>query len=153
MTKRLNQDLVAGALVILAAGVLFANTSSIPKGGALWPRLVLGLLMSLATLVAVRGLRKAGSDGQTQEGEGARLTARLVASPLLVVALTTTYLVLVTLAGFFPATIAFLAAYLWYAQVRNWIIYVTVLGGVSSFIYLLFVLQLNVQLPTGLVFS
>lgn len=153
MTKKLNQDVVAGALLIFAAAVLVVRTFGIPKGGALWPRIVLALLVLLAALVVVRGIRITRRGKDTHEGEGARLTVQLVTSPLLVVMLTVAYLVLVTLVGFFPATVAFLAGYLWYAQVKDWKVYVAVIGGVNAFIYLLFVLQLNVQLPPGLIFS
>lgn len=155
MSKVFNQDAMAGVLLILASGFLFYQTFGIPEGAALWPRIVLAVLVLLSILVITRGVTRArgGSKEDEHDGEGERLTARLAVAPMLIVVLIAVYLAAVTLIGFFPSTVAFLAGYLWYERVRDWKSYVFVVCGVNLFVYVLFVRQLSVQLPSGLLFS
>lgn len=147
---------MAGTIIIVAAAVLFLVTLGMARAAAFWPRVTLALLSLFAMLILFRGVRRARTGAESlvsREGEGERLTVRLVVSPVLLVVLAVAYVGLITVIGFFPATVAFLVAYFLSARVRDWRIYILVISGVSIFIYLVFVLQLNLLLPSGLLFS
>lgn len=157
MTKNLHQDMIAGAILALVSVYLYIESYDFAAAGAaLWPRIILGLLFLLALGIVFKGLQKTRRirQGETVEGdeeeEEERLNLRLLKSPLATLLVVIVYVALLAIIGFFPATILFLAGYLWYGGVRNWVTYVSTIVGLPLFIYLLFVIQLNVQLPSGI---
>jgi hypothetical protein len=157
MVKDLHQDVIAGSVIALVSVSLYLQTFDFAAGSALWPRIILWLLVLLAIWIVFKGLQKTkrlrqGETGAYYEGEDEeeRLNLQLLKSPIGTFLGVVAYVVLLIVIGFFPATILFLAGYLWYEGVRNWVTYALTIVGLNVFVYLLFVLQLNVPLPPGL---
>ena len=87
------------------------------------------------------------------EGEEETLTPSLLKTPMTLLLVVVAYAGLLEIIGFFPSTILFLGGYLWYGGVRDWRVLVGVVVGLNLFIYLLFIVQLNVPLPAGQLFE
>lgn len=143
-----------GTAILAVCAFLFVKTSDLPGPAALWPRLTLVLLTLLAAWVFYKGVRKTlllkRGEAVDYEGEEERLNWQLVKFPLLVFGVVIAYFFALTVIGFFPATVLFLAGFMWYGGARDWRVYALTVVGVNVFIYLLFSVQLNVQLPPGL---
>jgi putative tricarboxylic transport membrane protein len=143
-----------GAITLAVCAFLYLRTYDFPAFAALWPRVMLALLALLAAWIVYKGVRKTRAMRQGQameyEGEEERLSFQLVKSPLITFAVVIAYFFALTIIGFFPATVLFLAGFLWYGGARDWKVYVMTVVGVNVFIYLLFSVQLNVRLPPGL---
>lgn len=155
MTKDLHQDVIAGLILVLVSVLMYLQTfDDFAAGSALWPRIILGLLFFLSVLIVYKGIQKTKMTrkGETVEGEQEeeRLNLRLLKSPIGTILIVVVYVALLAIIGFFPATILFLAGYLWYGGVRSWVTYALVIVGVNLLVYVLFVWQLNVRLPQGL---
>lgn len=152
--RNLHQDVIMGSIIILVSAFLYARTYEFPGGAALWPRIVLVSLTLLALWVVFKGIRKTKKMKQGEageyEGEEEALTLRLLRLPLSTFLVVAVYATLLIVIGFFPATVLFLGGYFWYGGVRNWKVYALTIVGTNLFIYWVFVLQLNVRLPTGL---
>jgi len=73
--------------------------------------------------------------------------------PALALAIVIGYVALLKVIGFLPATALYLLGHLWFNGVRDWRVLAGVVVGVVAFIYLLFVYQLSVPLPAGLLFD
>jgi hypothetical protein len=143
-----------GSALLAVCAYLFVKTIDLPEPAALWPRLTLVFLTLLAAWIVYKGVRKTltvkRGEEVDYEGEEERLNWQLVRSPLLVFGVVITYFFALTIIGFFPATALFLAGFMWYGGARDWRVYALTVIGVNVFIYLLFSVQLNVQLPPGL---
>ncbi|GAB3466317.1 hypothetical protein GCM10027570_55450 [Streptomonospora sediminis] len=85
--------------------------------------------------------------------EPAEWSARLLRRPALTLGIVVVYVALLEIIGFLPATALYLLGHLWFGGVRDWRILAGVVVGVVAFIQLLFVHQLSVPLPTGLLFE
>lgn len=157
MTKHLHQDIVSGLALIVICFVLYPLTSEFSGGAATWPRGVLLLLAALGFLVCVKGWRRAVEERQGQgtadEGEEETITPSLLKAPMTLLIVVVAYAGLLEIIGFFPSTVLFLGGYLWYGGVRDWRVLAGVVVGLNLFIYLLFIVQLNVPLPAGLLFE
>lgn len=152
--RNLHQDVIMGSIIFLLSAFLYAKTYEFPGGAATWPRIVLVILALLALWVVFKGIRKTkkmrqGEEGE-YEGEEEQLVLRLLKLPLSTFFVVAVYATLIIVIGFFPATVLFLGGYLWYGGIRNWKAYALTIVGTNLFIYWVFVLQLNVRLPTGL---
>lgn len=163
-------DLVLGlALIAVSLGFL-AYTLGLSAGAAAWPRAVLLLLLGLAVAITVRAVRTpvARRDGEpaaqdaaagteaprTDSGGGTGEWSRhLLRRPALTLAMVVGYVALLEVVGFLPATVLYLLGHLWFGGVRDWRVLAGVVVGVAAFIQLLFVYQLSVPLPTGLLFE
>ncbi|QVQ52650.1 tripartite tricarboxylate transporter TctB family protein [Spiractinospora alimapuensis] len=122
---------------------------------AAWPWAVLALLLGLGVAIAVRGLRAARARADSSEApESSTEWSRATLSrPAWTIVIVTAYVGLLSLVGFFPATALYLVAHLWFGGVRDWRVFTGVTVVLSGLVYLLFVAQLSVPLPTGLLFG
>lgn len=60
------------------------------------------------------------------------------------------YVALISLLGFFSATVVFMMGYMYFLKMRNWVVMAGVTLVVNLLIYIVFVTQLRVLLPQGL---
>jgi hypothetical protein len=157
MSRHLHQDVFAGLVLVAIAAVLYPLTYGFTGEAATWPRGILLLLAGFGILISMKGVRRAGAEREGQEtadeGEEETLTPSLLKTPMALLLVVVVYAALLEVIGFFPSTILFLASYLWYGGVRDWRVLGGVVIGLNVFVYLLFVVQLNVQLPAGLLFE
>lgn len=157
MANRIHQDVYVSLLFIIVSIFLYIKTFSLIDEAALFPRTLLILFAVLGVFILLGGLKKtkAQKNGETivYEGDEASMDAQNLKSPVLTVIIVGLYVLLMTIIGFFPATVIFMAGFLAYMKVTSWKVYVLTITGLNLFIYLVFILQLNVQLPIGIFFE
>jgi hypothetical protein len=137
----LNRDRITGVIILLIGTGLFYEGLQYPNESRIFPLALLGLLMIGAIILIARAPRKEGEEG----GQPKKV--------LLTTALCLAYVVLVEVLGFFLATSAFMAIFMAMMGIRRPIVYVTALAGINIAFYLLFVWQLNVPVPVGILFE
>lgn len=180
--RALTPDMILGLVLAAVAVGFLAYTLELSAGAAAWPRVVLVLLLILGVAITVRAARArtaaasvadsadragtetdsadsaesadaAGSAAGADAAEPAEWSARLLRRPALTLGIVVVYVALLEIIGFLPATALYLLGHLWFGGVRDWRILAGVVVGVVAFIQLLFVHQLSVPLPTGLLFE
>lgn len=143
--------------MLVVCALFFALTFDFTDGAALWPRIIIAIFAAFALLVIAAGIgktRRARSGGEVEyPGEEEPLGRTTLNFPLQTLGIVVGYGLLLSLVGFFPSTVIFLVGYMYYGRVRDWRVYVGVVVGLNLAIYLLFVLQLSVQLPSGIFFE
>lgn len=157
MSRYLHQDVIVGFVLVAICAILYPLTYGFTGEAATWPRGILLLLAALGILISVKGARRVTGQRERQKsvdtGEEEKLTPSLLKTPMAVLLAVVVYAGLLEIVGFFPSTVLFLGGYLWCGGVRDWRVLGGVVIGLNLFVYLLFVVQLNVQLPAGLLFE
>jgi putative tricarboxylic transport membrane protein len=157
MANRIHQDVYISLVFILTSIFLYTKTFSLIEEAALFPRALLLLFAAFSAFILIGGIKKtkAQKNGEkvVYEGDEAPMDTNNLKSPLLTLLIVGVYVIVMTFIGFFPATILFMAGFLAFMKVKNWKVYVFTITGLNLFIYLVFILQLNVQLPVGLFFE
>lgn len=157
MQSKIHQDIYVGTLMILVSIFLYSKTLSLLSGAALFPRILLAIFILFSILIIIGGFKKTKlmKQGEEVEYEGDEnpLNFGNLKSPITTLFIVICYVSLLSLIGFFPSTILFMVVFLSYMKVKQWKTYVFTIIGLNVFIYLVFVLQLNVQLPVGLLFK
>ncbi|GAA3730463.1 hypothetical protein HDA32_005964 [Spinactinospora alkalitolerans] len=158
-------DTILGLVLTAIAAFFLVYTFELSAQAAAWPRAVLALLAVLGVAIAVRGIRSgsapAAGDGAapardddgaapSEQGEWERGVLR---RPALTLGVVVVYVGLLEVIGFLPATALYLLGHLWFGGVRDWRVFAGVVVGLIAFIHLLFAYELNVPLPTGLLFE
>jgi putative tricarboxylic transport membrane protein len=153
--KKLNQDFYVGLTLIFIVAIFFTKALSIQGEAAMFPLGLLALLFILAILIILNSIKtkKVNDEKKEFEGEERKLNFELLKSPLCVLLITCFYILLMTYIGFFPATALFFVCYFLFMGIKGLLKYIFVISGFLIFIYVLFVLQLNVPTPKGLLFN
>ncbi|HHY59001.1 MAG TPA: tripartite tricarboxylate transporter TctB family protein [Clostridia bacterium] len=146
--KNVKPDMIFLLLLMLISVPLYMQSRQFPMGADVFPKLLLVVILILSVYEFVRLL---GSKEQDQE-QAARKGWQEKYNPVVVFAFCVIYAVCIKIIGFFTSTVVFVAATMWYLGVREIKTYVISIAGIGLFIYLLFVMQLKVPLPKGLLF-
>ncbi|WP_339316325.1 tripartite tricarboxylate transporter TctB family protein [Oceanobacillus sp. FSL W7-1304] len=156
MVRQLHQDIYIGFVLILIGLFLFVETLDFTQDSATYPRGIIILFIFFSILIIIEGFRKTKlmkeKNVELFEGEESPLHLSVLKSPLLSIAFVTIYAILIPALGFFVSTFLFSFVFLWFMGVKKWKTYVLTAVGIDLFIYLLFVMQLNVRLPQGILF-
>jgi putative tricarboxylic transport membrane protein len=138
---KLSQDRVAGAILLLICTGLFYEGWRYPADSRLFPLGLLAFLMIGAIVMIVRPAP--ASKGERGEPKKVLLTTLLCVA----------YVALVEVLGFYVATALFMAVFMAMMGLRKPVIYIAAIVGVNLGIYLLFVWQLKVPVPIGILFQ
>lgn len=156
MVRQLHQDIYIGFVLILIGLFLFIETLDFTQDSANYPRGIIILFIFFSVLIIIEGFRKTKLMKEENvnlfEGEESPLNLSILKSPLFSIAFVIIYAVLIPTLGFFVSTLLFTIVFLWFMGVRKWQTYVYTAVGIDLFVYLLFVMQLNVRLPQGILF-
>lgn len=137
---------VGVVLALLAAYLLWVTFDFPPgrrrePGPALWPRIVLTLIIVLAGVIAAGALRDKQDRSLIEPGAAA--------IPFRLMALTLIYFFVFTPFGYYPATVVFFFAALWTLRVRSWKVLAGVSFGFPVVVHLVFERLLNARFPRG----
>lgn len=138
---KLSQDRIAGVILLLICTGLFYEGWSYPADSRLFPLGLLTFLMIGAIVMIVRPARA------SKEEQGN--PKKVFLTTLLCVA----YVALVEVLGFFVATALFMAVFMAMLGLKKPIVYIAAIVGVNLGLYLLFVWQLKVPMPPGILFE
>lgn len=137
----LNRDRIAGAAILLACTGLFYEAWGYPPDSRLFPLGLLAFLAAGAVVMIVRPARAPAEAGGAPK--------RIVQTLLLCLG----YVALVEVLGYFFATALFMTGFMAMMGLRNPLIYIAAIAAVDACLYLLFVWQLKVPVPTGILFQ
>jgi putative tricarboxylic transport membrane protein len=138
---KLNQDRVAGVILLLICTGLFYEGWRYPADSRLFPLGLLAFLMIGAIVMIVRPAEAF----KGERGEPKKI--------LLTTVLCIAYVALVEIVGFFVSTALFMAAFMLMVGIKRPLIYIAAIVGVNLGLYLLFVWQLKVPIPIGILFQ
>ncbi|SET16765.1 Tripartite tricarboxylate transporter TctB family protein [Natronincola peptidivorans] len=156
MKRIIHHDIYIGTIMLLLSIAMFREVYTMPEGPAQFPKIILSLFAFFSLYVLFLGIKKTKvlndkyADSSKEKEEN--LTFTEIKMPLLTFLVIAGYVVVISLFGFFAATTLFMVSFMWTFKVRSWKIMILNTLGINLFIYLLFVLQLNVRLPKGLFF-
>ena len=141
--KCINADIVAGIiLLIISAGSYNMASGFDNPDAALWPKAVILLIVIFTALVMANGFKKMKENTEAKEADFTKAIA-----PVLTLVAIALYAVLMEHAGFFIATAIFCPLSMYALGQRNWLALIGVTAGLNLFVYVLFVMQLELQMP------
>lgn len=147
MKKYLNPDVSFGLFFLLGAVYLLFLTTDMPESAAQFPKLVLSLLALLSILLILRGFRAAKKVEEKTE-----ITVHHFKKALIAILIIAIYAALIRYIGFYTATSLFVIAFMRFFKEKRILAIILTIIGINLFIYFLFVVQLNVRLPKGILF-
>lgn len=145
MQKARFQDLCIGVLVTVIGVGAFILTNTMSPDAKLYTRVVTGLFAALGGILVVYTLIKRNVPSPMGEADFTKANAVMVML-LLIIA----YVILINVLGFFVSSTLYMLASMVYMGARKAKGMVITVFFMLIFIYFLFVMQLKVPLPHGL---
>ncbi|MDQ7734875.1 tripartite tricarboxylate transporter TctB family protein [Halomonas sp. SpR1] len=146
--KTLHIDVVIGLAILLFSIVFYSLSAQIPADPAVFPKLILSILALFSLLIIWTGVSK------TLSAKKERLKNipifKHARGPAVTFIALCVYLALINLLGFFTASSLAAIFFMFYFGVKSYIQALLVVILMNTFVYLLFVWQLRISLPTGL---
>jgi len=148
MTRTRLQDFVIG-LVVAAVGIFgMVNAIKMPDGTRPYTLVVTVIFTALGSLVAVRSVLYA----KTESHDCKAVTIKEMINPFFAFLMVVAYAFALTAIGFFVSSAIFMPVLALWMGYRKPIPLICTTAGMLGFIYILFVYQLNVTLPRGILF-
>ena len=147
MSQRAVDRIIVLALVFMS-GSFYVISESFPPGADTFPKVMLGIIFILSLILLGGSFRK-----KTEEAsENVKGNLLIAVRPYLTVFFCAIYVIGVQFIGFFVSTFIFGTILMIYLGVKNYLTILISLISLLVAIYLLFVLELHVPLPQGLLF-
>ena len=145
-TKNIHQDVFISFAVYLALGFLFFVSLSIKGDSGLFPRLVIGGLVVLNSILMFRALKKTKIAREEDDVIENTISVETIKWPLIVLVVSIVYVVLFNFTNFFVSSSLFLIGLMKLYKIESWKTIILVTLAFNIFIYLGFVIALNVPL-------
>lgn len=145
MHKTRIQDLVIGIAVVALGVFMWVQTmvNRFEDQSKQFSRFVLALFILLGVILIVISLINA------KKPAGKEVTLKEFKNPMIMFAIIVCYAFLMTVIGFFPATVLFMPLAMIYMGYKRPLPVICVTIGMNLFIWILFVYSLKVRLPRG----
>ncbi|MDL2209607.1 tripartite tricarboxylate transporter TctB family protein [Desulfovibrio sp. OttesenSCG-928-O18] len=144
----IHQDVYISAVLIAAGLYLFSEANGMMKQAARFPKLCLVAFLFFMAIVLVQGIKKSMAATREGNAEGTRLLQWNVGKmPYAVFAISSVYVFLIMVIGFFPATALYSPALMLFFKCFSWKRIALVAVGNVVFVYLIFVKILGATLP------
>lgn len=153
MKKHIHYDVFVGLVLIAVSFALFPMTLKFPDTAGLFPQFILTVLCILGAYTLFHGVyqtkreRKMMEDGQEVTSIFNWQANKLPMAGYVMIVL---YILAIKPIGFFVCTTVFMVIYMLFLNMRKPLVLVLVTLGVDCFIYFLFVVQLKLNLPSGI---
>jgi putative tricarboxylic transport membrane protein len=146
MEKSRIQDLVIG-VVCAAIGIwAWIVSLSFPETTQVYTHVALIAFIGLSVILIIWSLVNAKKPG------GEVVNVATFKSPMLTFIIILAYVLLLDKIGFFVCSAVFMLGFMWFMGYRKPLTMVLTTVGMLGFIYLLFVFELHVSLPDGILF-
>lgn len=147
-----HHDVFLGLLISLGSIGLLLMSAEFPGETARFPKVILSFFGFCGFWTLFKGIVKTRllSQGKNDEVPDKPVSLASMGKPFLCLLSVIAYVLGIKFLGFFASTTVFLVAFMYIAKVNSWTKIVLVTMGANVFLYLLFVQQLHVQLPAGL---
>ena len=154
MKRVIHEDLLMSAFFILIGLLFFLNSSELPSETTRFPLLCAAGMIIMSIPIFVRGVKKTIASAQMTQEERDKVPLRWsnVKIPLLTFLMVVAYACCSSHIGFFVSTFVFMMALLFLQQYRKPVNMVLVTVGFEVLVYLIFVLELHLRLPKGILF-
>lgn len=146
MGKRAIQEIVCSGITIAVAIVAFVLTFDMPERVFIFPRIASVTLFVFA--VALLGVNIITVKKQAHE----MAVIRMMRSSFVVYVIISLYVALIPVIGFFVCSIVMMLIFMLYMNIRSIISFLICIPVMVAFLYFVFLLQLEVPLPQGLLF-
>lgn len=150
MKKRIHHDVFVGLILAAVAAFGYFRTLQMPKGADQFPQILFGLFAIFSVFIFIKGIKE--SVIMTKEGRADTITLKGLRLPFAALAIATVYTILAKYLGFFVATVIYIPAFMYFYRYRKIPIMIVSIIGTILFVYLVFVKQLNVPFPRGILF-
>ncbi|MFD1415736.1 tripartite tricarboxylate transporter TctB family protein [Oceanobacillus jeddahense] len=156
MLAKLHQDIFVGVFIILISVYFFIETIDFSAETAVYPRAILLIMIFFSILLLFQGVKKTRQIIKNEEVEESKeestLTLSLLKRPSIGLLIITIYVLFINIIGFIVSTFLFFVVFLRFMGEKRIRMYVYIALAFNLFIYFLFAVQLNVQLPSGILF-
>ncbi|KDE38777.1 Tricarboxylate transport protein TctB [Nitrincola lacisaponensis] len=146
--KAIHLDLVIGAIMLMFSAVFYSLSVQMPSDPAVFPKLILATLMAFSAYILVNGISKTWT--AKKQGVAQERVFKQVRGPIVTFVALCVYVILIDVLGFFVSSTLAAVFFMRYFGVSSYLQMLLVLIIMNSFIYMLFVWQLRISLPTGL---
>lgn len=147
--KFISTDIFLGIFCAIFSTIFLVQALRFPDQVGFWPSLVLSLMLVLSLIVTGMGVYKTV---QTRKGKADYTNPEMKRFPFIVLATIVIYVFCMERIGFFVSTAVFLPCEMLLFGQRKVLPIVLSTVVVLAFLYFVFVVQLNVYMPNGLLF-
>lgn len=158
MKITIHQDVYVGVIMLVFSFFIYREALAMHPEASLFPRVIIPVFAAFALLIVFSGVKKSKGDTKKiqKDSNGNKeektLTLESLKVPLSVSLIVVFYLILIDLLGFFVATFIFAVGLMYFCQMRNFKRIIFFAITINLFVYVLFVMQLNLRLPRGYFF-
>jgi hypothetical protein len=147
--NRLNQDFFVGAALAILSVSLLVMTLDFNPGTTAYPRIVLGTLLLMSIAICIKSVINTENNDERTPDESI-LSIKIVKYPFIVFGVIVIYVLSIMYIGFFVSTGLMTIFMLYFMKIRKVRTYIFTVVGIILFVHLLFGVQLNVNLPSGI---
>lgn len=141
--KTIHPDVWIGGVLIVLSVIFYVMAEQFSNpDAAMWPKAILIGIIILSAMVTVHGLKL--TQPRTNQSQ---ILPRGLAGPLFALLAIVLYAVLMNFTGYFVSTAIFLPLGMFFLGQRNWKAILGVTVGLELFVYVLFVVQLQLRMP------
>ena len=133
---------IGGVLIILSAIFYGMAGKFVNPSAAVWPRAVLVGIIILSALLVLNGVKQTAA-----HADPGLIPLDIIKGPMAALLVIVVYAVLMQFTGYFVSTAIFLPFGMFALGQRNWKAILGVTVGLELFVYVLFVMQLQLRMP------
>ena len=133
---------IGGVLIILSAIFYGMAGKFVNPSAAVWPRAVLVGIILLSALLVLNGVKQTAA-----HADPGLIPLDIIKGPMAALLVIVVYTVLMKFTGYFVSTAIFLPFGMFALGQRNWKAILGVTVGLELFVYVLFVMQLQLRMP------
>ena len=133
---------IGGGLIILSAIFYGMAGKFVNPSAAVWPRAVLVGIIILSALLVLNGVKQTAA-----HADPGLIPLDIIKGPMAALLVIVVYAVLMKFTGYFVSTAIFLPFGMFALGQRNWKAILGVTVGLELFVYVLFVMQLQLRMP------
>ena len=133
---------IGGVLIILSAIFYGMAGKFVNPSAAVWPRAVLMGIIILSALLVLNGVKQTAA-----HADPGLIPMDIIKGPMAALLVIVVYAVLMKFTGYFVSTAIFLPFGMFALGQRNWKAILGVTVGLELFVYVLFVMQLQLRMP------
>lgn len=141
--SKVHIDVWMGGLLIILSAIFYmmAEQFSNPEA-ATWPKLILLCIIILSVMLVLHGIKLT-----QQNAEPGTIPVNVLKGPAATIVMVVLYAIVMNFFGYFVSTAIFLPLSMFILGQRNWKAIIGVTVGLEVFIYVLFVMQLQLRMP------
>ncbi len=158
MKSVIHQDVYVGVIMLVFSFFIYSEALAMHQQAALFPKVIIPVFAVFALLILFSGIKKSRLDTKKNQKDinenkaGNVITLEKLKIPVSVLLIVVFYLILINLLGFFVATFIFAVGLMYFCQMRDFKRIIFFAFATNLFVYILFVMQLNLRLPRGFFF-